>query len=244
MITAYNKLYLNKARSSLARMLDYAVHDLHYDAESFFDLFLSSGTAAMFERGDVRIIAGMSGIELAFHVLSASGITAERTGYRYTASRSKEYWTGWALAQYQWERALPFAEILHAISMKEIIAVCDGYRESEIKSLSDNLSWMDTLTVPDHMNEANYNALAIKLDEMIAGLSKPTSLKQLRMQNGLSQSQLAAASGIPVRTIQQYEQRQKDINKASFETIIKLAAALSCEPSQLIEIVLDSYPVI
>ncbi len=35
-------------------------------------------------------------------------------------------------------------------------------------------------------------------------------------------------SGVAVRSIQQYEQRQKDINKASFSTVIALAAALHC----------------
>lgn len=35
-------------------------------------------------------------------------------------------------------------------------------------------------------------------------------------------------SGVAVRSIQQYEQRQKDINKASFSTVVALASALHC----------------
>lgn len=232
---AYNLLYLDKARKSLARMLDYAVHDLHYEADTFFDLFLSSGIAGLFGRGDVRIIAGMSGVELAYHVLKVSGIDAERTSYRYTTGRSREYWSGWALAQYQWERGIPFSDIISAASIAEIISIVDTYRESEIKKLSEGLSWMETLSVPDHMSEDNYNLFSVKLDGLLSGSAGVSPLKQFRTLSGLSQSRLAALSGVPVRTIQQYEQRQKDINKASFDHITKLAAALSCEPSQLLE---------
>lgn len=232
---AYNELYLDKATASLAGMLDFAARDLRYDAGQFFDLFISSGVAALFGQGDVRTIAGMSGVELAYNVLEKSGIEQERAGYRYTASRSKEYWTGWALARYQWEHAIPFTDIVSAVPVPELISICNDYRENEIRELSEGLSWMDTVKVPDHMSEDNYNDFSVKLSHSIAGQSGIANLKRLRQLSGLSQSRLASLSGVPVRTIQQYEQRQKDINKASFESIIKLAAALSCEPSDLTE---------
>lgn len=53
-----------------------------------------------------------------------------------------------------------------------------------------------------------------------------TNLKTLRLNAGLSQSVLAEISDIPVRTIQQYEQKQKNINAAKAETVVKLAKAL------------------
>ena len=68
-----------------------------------------------------------------------------------------------------------------------------------------------------------------------ASAQSPSRLKQMRIKNGLSQSELARAAGIPVRTIQQYEQRQKDINKARFEYIVSLSAALNCDASMLLE---------
>lgn len=232
---AYNILYIDKARKSLARMLDYAVHDLRYDADKFFDLFLSSGVAELFGRGDVRIIAGMSGVELAYHVLKVSGIDAERTSFRYTTGRSKEYWTGWALAQYQWERSVTFTSIAGAVNLNDIIDIMNGYRESEIRKLSEGLDWMETLTVPDHMSANNYNDFSVKLDEKLSQSDKATALKRMRLKCGFSQRRLADVSGIPVRTLQQYEQRQKDIRKAGFEYILKLAAVLNCEPYDLID---------
>ena len=65
--------------------------------------------------------------------------------------------------------------------------------------------------------------------------SPDTPLKIMRIKNGLSQSQLAKASGVPVRTIQQYEQRQKDLNKARSEYLIMLSSALNCSPALLLE---------
>lgn len=61
-------------------------------------------------------------------------------------------------------------------------------------------------------------------------------LKLLRKRAGLSQSQLAEETGIPVKTIQQYEQRRKDINKAQAEYVIKLSQVLCCKPQELMEI--------
>lgn len=43
MIRAYDKVYLDKARTALGRMLDFAVYDLKYDIAEFFDLFIKSG---------------------------------------------------------------------------------------------------------------------------------------------------------------------------------------------------------
>ena len=41
MIHAYDKIYLEKARAVLGRMLDFAVHDLKYNLADFFDLFIN-----------------------------------------------------------------------------------------------------------------------------------------------------------------------------------------------------------
>ena len=48
-------------------------------------------------------------------------------------------------------------------------------------------------------------------------------LKLLRKRARLSQSQLAEETGIPVKTIQQYEQRQKNINKAQVQYLMVLS---------------------
>lgn len=61
-------------------------------------------------------------------------------------------------------------------------------------------------------------------------------LKEYRTKSGMSQSQLAEASGVNVRMIQYYEQGVKDINKASGGTLYKLSRALGCKMEDLLEL--------
>jgi len=211
MIHAYDKLYLDKAMKSLAQMLDYAVYDLKYDIAAFFDLFLSSGVSSLFESGDANTLAGRSGVELAWEILGKSGIAFERITPTAVSDRSEEYWIGWALAYYQWDTSLPFADIVRCVPIKDILMLYHPYHEMDIRQFVD------------HMND------------LIRRAQPDTNLKRLRMQYGFSQSQLADASGVPVRTIQQYEQRQKNINKAQAEYLVMLASVLHCDPSDLLE---------
>ena len=67
-------------------------------------------------------------------------------------------------------------------------------------------------------------------------VAKPeTNLKLLRQKAGLSQRELAELSDIPVRTIQQYEHRKKNINKAQAEYLVMLSRTLCCEVEALME---------
>ena len=211
MMHAYDKLYLEKARAALARMLDFAVYDLHQDLTSFFDLFISSGVAPLFEQGDIHILVGKSGVELAYEVLERSGLAYKRVTPQYSMDRSEEYWTGWALAYYQWETAQSFAEIVQYIPIQDILAMYDPYHEMDIRQFCD------------------------AMNERLRKAKPETNLKLLRQQNGLSQKQLAEISSVPLRTLQQYEQRQKNINKAQAEYLVSLSTALNCSVEQLIE---------
>lgn len=74
-----------------------------------------------------------------------------------------------------------------------------------------------------------------RMNELYRAAHPETKLKQLRQQAGLSQGELAELSGVPKRTIQQYEQRQKSINKAHAEYLMMLARALNCSAEDLIE---------
>ena len=73
--------------------------------------------------------------------------------------------------------------------------------------------------------------LGLLLDNRAFVLTTP-----LEKEARLSQSQLAEETGIPVKTIQQYEQRRKDINKAQAEYVIKLSQVLCYKPQELMEI--------
>lgn len=212
MIRAYDKVYLDKARIALGRMLDFAVYDLKYDVAEFFGMFIRSGVAERFESGDFALLVGMSGVELAYEVLEQSGIECERIKPNYTVDRSEEFWTGWALAYYQWETAMSFSEIIRYVPIKNIMALYSPYHEMDIRQFVD------------------------KMNDLYKTAKPETNLKLLRQNAGLSQCELAELSGIPIRTIQQYEQRQKSINKAQAEYLVMLSKVLCCEVADLMEI--------
>lgn len=54
-------------------------------------------------------------------------------------------------------------------------------------------------------------------------------LKAKREECGMSQSQLAKASGVNLRNIKAYEQGENDINKAQVRIVKALADALDCD---------------
>ena len=60
-------------------------------------------------------------------------------------------------------------------------------------------------------------------------------MKRIREQKHLSQGQLAIKSKVSLRAIKSYEQRYRDINKASASTLSKLANALGCDMNDLLE---------
>ena len=211
MICAYDKVYLEKARTVLARMLDFAVYDLKYNITHFFELFIQSGVAERFGKGDFSILAGKSGVEVAYEVLDKMNINIEYVEPRYTMERSAEYWTGWALAYYQWETSLSFKEIVEYIPIHYVRALYSTYHEMVIRHFVD------------------------KMNDLYLSAKPDTNLKRKRNQAGFSQKELAELSGVPMRTIQQYEQRQKNINKAQVEYLLKLSTALCCEVESLIE---------
>ena len=90
MICAYDKLYLEKARAALGRMLDFAVHDLGYDLEEFFNLFIKTGLADRFGTGDFSLIVGMSGVELAYKVLDIEFDEKEQVFLSHTTKKLPE----------------------------------------------------------------------------------------------------------------------------------------------------------
>jgi transcriptional regulator with XRE-family HTH domain len=61
-----------------------------------------------------------------------------------------------------------------------------------------------------------------------------SALKFMREDKGMSQSELAKASGVSVRSIQDYEQGRKDINRASVVTVLQIAEALDADVYEII----------
>lgn len=123
-MTAYNELYINDAKQNLGDMIDYAVNDLNLEPDNFFDLFISSGIAKQFEKGNPKYLAGMSGYELVQAVLKKSKVncTIKEPSYRF--EKSKEYWAGWILAYFQRQTGQSFEEMVrYGLKLSDVISM-------------------------------------------------------------------------------------------------------------------------
>lgn len=73
------------------------------------------------------------------------------------------------------------------------------------------------------------------MNSMKTNIFSETNLKRIRLIYGCSQRELAEMSGVNLRSIQMYEQRQKDINKAQSDSLYRLAKSLGCTMEDLLE---------
>lgn len=217
MIRAYEESYLSDAVRNLSAAFDYAINVCKLDVEEFSSMFLSSRLSKEFELGNPYVISGTSGVELINKIIKEIYPNFEAPEYIIPMSKSKEYWAGYYLAQYQWYTARSFSDIFRKIPLTEIIDMYYIYHELDISHFIDEL---------------NKRYKDKKLE---------TKLKMHRTYAELSQSELANRSGVSLRLIQLYEQRVNDINKAQAHTIYKLARALYCQVEDLLEDPLSVY---
>ena len=209
---AYSALYLEDAMTNLGDFFDYAINDYGAEADEVADLFLISSLCRAFERGEAWAVAGMSGYELFAHLSRERGY--ENHGFiapRYHPSKTPEYWAGSTCAYIQWRLDLTFDELLRIVPFTEFIGLYSPW------------------------HEASEERMAQLVCETAAQAPRKTALARLRQNAGLSQRELAHRSGVSLRSIQMYEQRNKDINKAHLETVRALARALHCPIEALFE---------
>ena len=144
-------------------------------------------------------------------ILDDAGVNYPEVGDEMFLDKSPEYWAGWALACYQWSTALSFMDILRAASLDDIIHMYPLYHEMDLS----------------HFVE--------QMDRLIKEAYPQTRLRERRSNCGLSQSELASEADVPLRQIQLFEQGQRDINKTSAITLLKLSKALHCRMEDLLE---------
>ena len=210
---AYNKIYLTDAQNNLGVMFDFGIRILKMDADTLFSNFIQSGIANKFGHANPKYICGMSGIELCENVLTKIGQSIPDVKENRIIQK-EEYWAGWALAYYQWYSGLQFSDFQeYGLIPSEVLSryILHEADISKFVNIADKI-------ILKNKNEA------------------PTRLYKLRKARGLTQSELAELSGVSLRMIQLYEQRQNDINKASGKTINDLAKALCCNFYEVMEI--------
>ena len=209
---AYSEDYLSDARDNLGDMLDYAVNDCGYDPDEFFNWFISSEVASKFGHGNPKYVAGMSGIEMANIVLERVKAPGKRVKASQSIDKGRESWAGSILAYYQWYRNIRFEDM-----------VKNGLKVSEVMNMY----------ILHEVDESKFVECA---DRIIgnAKAGKPSKLQTIRKARGFTQQQLSEVSGVTLRMIQLYEQKQNDIGKAQVNTVLSLAKALGCTVEDLV----------
>ena len=211
MIRAYNEKYLNSASTVFSEMVDYAVNDRNIDGDRFLHMFIISGAAKQFERGNPSYVTGRSGIDIADEVLNKTMPASEPAQLVIRENRTPEYWAGWVLSQYQWYTAKSFESIMRHLPFSNILELYPALHEADI---------------------TKFNEVA---DSIIKERNPLTNLKRIRTAAGITQEKLAIESGVHLRSIQMYEQRNKDINNAQAISLVRIARVLGCDVEDLLE---------
>lgn len=211
MIHAYDNQYLDDAMKCLGEAMDYAANACQMNMDEFLNLFIGSGYAEQFAAGVPKYVSGVSGTELVMDVLTKSGIDVDFPQAQIDYDYSPQYWCGWILAYYQWYTGRSFKEIEKYITMYEIEKLYPTLHEASEKKFIDIVN------------------------RRIRKKNPPTRLQAQRKISGYSQRELAKKIGVNLRTLQQYEIRAKDINKAAGATLLALSKALGCRVEDLLE---------
>lgn len=211
MIHAYGEIYLSKAQTVLGDAFDYAVNVCGIPGDDFVKLFTASQVSRRMENGEPAYLMGRSGIEAAREIVIETKGLELRIELHEHFERSPEYWIGWAVAYYQWFSGRKFSEIFEAVPFEKLQKMYYTLHEADITKFVDIVDARIRECFPD------------------------TNLKRIRTIYGCTQAELAEMSDVSLRSIQMYEQRNKNINKASVDTIYRLAKALGCTVEDLIE---------
>ncbi len=210
MTPGYNEIYLDDAMDTLGGAVEYAVFAAGMNGRKFIELFISTELADEFARGNAKYVSGMSGIELCRLILERCGLDLPAQTTLPHTDYPSAYWIGWILAYYQWLSGRSFSGICRKIPYETLDQLYSVLHEADPSKAADVLEKI--MTAPGE-----------------------TNLARLRKSKSLSQSELAKASGISVRSVQLYEQRQNDINHGTYQNLKNMAQVLGCRVEDLVE---------
>ncbi len=207
----YSETQLHRFMDKMGDAFDYAIKDCQIDGTEFVKMFVASTACRKIENGEASYISGKSGIEIAIECVYE--ITGKELAVEPSEkfSRSAQYWCGWAVCYYKWWSSRRYANIFRAVSYEDMLGLYSALHESSVENI------------------------ASVIDEKVRAFYPETNLKRIRTAYGCSQRKLAEMSGVSLRSIQMYEQRNKEINKAQSESLYHLAKALGCTMEDLLE---------
>lgn len=212
MTNGYAKEYIDESCEVLGEALDYIANSCGMDIAAFLDMFIASGYAKRFEECDPSVVLGISGTELSCKTLERCGLALVFPQPEQEFSDgSFEYWMGYYLAGLKWYSDRSFKDLIKDVPMDEF--------EKYIPELVGG---------EDDKREKIF-------DRILKKTGGKARLQIIRNECGYSQRELAERSGVNIRTLQQYESKAKDINKAAVSTLMALSRTLGCKMTDIME---------
>ena len=105
-----------------------------------------SRAASTFMPGDVDSVKSymlmdvlVPSIKRAISDIVCNGINMLRIKPNYVSSTSEEYWTGWAVAFYQWQRGLSCDHLVRHVPISQIAQLYKAYHEVDIRQFCDKV---------------------------------------------------------------------------------------------------------
>lgn len=130
---------------------------------------------------------------------------------RQHIDKDRYYWAGWILAQFQYYIGYSFYKINKYLPIERVLDMYPTLHEADVKKFYD-------VAMTYFKNQPEV-----------------TNLQRIRKARGLSQKELSNRANVAIRSIQMYEQKQKDINKAQAQTLYHIARVLGCNIEDLLE---------
>ena len=197
--------YLDDARETLGALLDIGVNEWKVPGDDLAQAFLACRAWRSSSSGATRRTCRENRLSTCCVCWPRTSIPERSVAPEHAQVVPREdYWLGWILAYYQMETGRPYRQVFDAIPYEELAG----------------------MFYPLH--EAPEEKFVEALNHRLAAAQLPTRLYRQRKICGVSQKQLAEASGVGLRSIELHARRQKNINHAAAETLYRLAFALHC----------------
>lgn len=204
-IQSYNSSYLPYVAENLGVMFEHAV-DIGIRPEIFWHTFINSSVAKQIERGNPKYLTCS-----ALDYLNELYKGRQKIPSKQYINKDMFYWAGWIMAQFQYKVGYSFLRINTHLPIERVLDLYSTLHEADVTKFFE--------VAKTYFRKE----------------STTTNLKKIRMARGLSQSELSKRAEVELRSIQMYEQRRNDINKAQAETLFKLARVLGCNIEDLLE---------
>ncbi len=215
-VPAYPETYLDDAMRTLGDAVDWASVARRADPDRFFAAFVTSGLADSFGAGVPKIVAGLSGAELAEATFRKIGEGSEdfddsARAHLRAGGETPEFWVGWIMAYYQWSRAIPFREIIGFLPAGTLLKLYPT------------------------LHEASEERCAATFDSRRQHNGTISALATARKAAGLTQSELAHLAGVSLRGVQQWEQGCRGLDRAAAGSVAALARVLGLPMQSLLQ---------